>query len=195
MCEETLARTPSCWSLMLLHQLVGCRSEPSRVRLRRLRPSSTKNAPERVGVGSHPARRLVQLSRRRPLQERFRTRERQSGAPSILTTERAGKAPHRFPLHFIGAVARDGHTLAERLTNAPFVWSNCERCVQAALNSITSPSQPSLRRTPSRDRPRERWKARQESLPRIRLASSPCASLRSAASRRSRSRRFSTSCW
>src|SRR6266545_5748842 len=84
-----------------------------------LRRATRSDAPERVGVGEpHPARRFVLLARCRPSQERFRTRERQSGAPGIervcLNEARQERAVE-IPLHLPGSVSEHVYPLAERL--------------------------------------------------------------------------------
>ena len=99
------------------------------------------------GMGeAHSARRLAPLSRRR-CRIGFVPRERhhearQEGAVQILCTspEPLPRTCIRWPSPFL-----------------PAVWSYCDRCVRAALNSITAPSQV------LRSQRKQRWRARQES--------------------------------
>src|SRR6266545_2772255 len=84
-----------------------------------LRRATRSDAPERVGVGEpHPARRFVLLARCRPSQERFRTRERQSGAPSIervFNNKARQEGAVEIPLDFPRPIAQHVHPLAEWL--------------------------------------------------------------------------------
>ncbi|HTP26357.1 MAG TPA: hypothetical protein VMK12_11950, partial [Anaeromyxobacteraceae bacterium] len=76
-----------------------------------LRRATRSDAPEYVGVGKRtPLAGSCCALRCRPSQERFRTRERQSGAPSIervLHHEAWQEGAVQIPLNFTGAVAKD----------------------------------------------------------------------------------------
>ena len=125
-----------------------------------LRRATRSDAPERVGVGEpHPARGFVLLARCRPSQERFRTRERQSGAPGIervCINEARQERAVEIALHLPGPVseARVRRWLSGFFTYSPVVWSNWLSRVRYALNSTTPPPQASaLRRSGRHEHP------------------------------------------